>query len=102
MESMSYCVCRGLHAPGLSFYTIREVAFPCTDFDRNLTATGCPYLSLCVLVRNLDPDKSAVLSLPVPPCRCLSLSREDSKSGSLRGVWVRVPPPALVESSAKR
>ena len=42
-----------------------------------LTATGCPSLSLCVPVRNLDPDKSAVLSLPVPHCPSLSVKEND-------------------------
>ena len=46
----------------------------CTrDFDRNLTATGCLSLSLPVPLRKLEPDKSAVLSLPMAHCTCLSV-----------------------------
>ena len=51
-----------------SFYAPREGAFPSTGFDRNLTATGCLSLSLPVPLRELKPDKSAVVSLRVCPC----------------------------------
>jgi hypothetical protein len=49
-----------------------------------LTASGCPSLSLCVPVRNLDPDKSAVLSLPVPHCPSLSVKENDYESEGRR------------------
>src|ERR671921_2827923 len=65
-------------------YVPREVAFPSSDFDRNLTATGCPSLSLCVPLRNLDPDKSAVLSPPVPHCTSLSVKENDYESEGRR------------------
>src|SRR5919107_2992822 len=77
-------------------YVPREVAFPSSDFDRNLTATGCPSLSLCVPLRNLDPDKSAVLSPPVPHCTSLSVKENDYEQ---RRSQVRVLPSALLNSS---
>ena len=67
-----------------SVYGPREVASPSTAFDRNLTATGCPSLSLCVSVRNLDPDKSAVLSSCVPLCLPVSLKENDYESEGRR------------------
>ena len=85
-----------LHRPGPSrsgrlIYAPREVASPSTAFDRNLTATGCPSLSLCVSVRNLDPDKSAVLSSCVPLCLPVSLKENDYEQ---RRSQVRVLPSA--------
>src|SRR5215208_183848 len=53
-------------------------------FDRNLTATGCLSLSLPVSLRELEPDKSAVLSLPVPPCLPVSLKENDYESEGRR------------------
>src|SRR5918995_2700297 len=53
-------------------------------FDRNLTAIGCLYLSLCVPLRELEPDKSAVLSPCVPPCLPLSLKENDYESEGRR------------------
>src|SRR5215218_52663 len=47
-------------------------------FDRNLTATGCLSLSLPVSLRELEPDKSAVLCLPV------SLKENDYESEGRR------------------
>jgi hypothetical protein len=49
----------------------------CSSFDRNLTATGCLSLSLCVPLRELELDKSAVLSPPVSPCPPVSLKEND-------------------------
>src|SRR5215204_1292471 len=46
-------------------------------FDRNLTAIGCLSLSLPVPLRELEPDKSAVLSPCVPPCPPVSLKEND-------------------------
>ena len=68
----------------ISFYAPRAVAFPSTGFDRNLTATGCLYLSLCVPLRELKPVKSAVLSLPVPPCPPVSCKENDYESEGRR------------------
>ena len=53
------------------------------------------WVSLAVSSDAPDPYKSVVLSLLVPPCRLVSLSVEDSKSGEGNLMWVRVPPPAL-------
>ena len=53
-------------------------------FDRNLTATGCLSLSLCVPLRELEPEKSAVLSPPVPPCPPVSLKENDYESEGRR------------------
>src|ERR671917_2865636 len=49
-----------------------------------LTATGCLSLSLCVPLRELEPDKSAVLSLPVPHCPSLSVKENDYESEGRR------------------
>jgi hypothetical protein len=54
------------------------------DFDRNLTATGCLPLSLHVPLRELEPDKSAVLSLAVPHCPSLSVEENDYESEGRR------------------
>src|SRR4028118_202901 len=53
-------------------------------FDRNLTATGCLSLSLSVPLRELEPDKSAVLSAPIPPSLPLSLKENDYESEGRR------------------
>src|SRR5919107_6433598 len=53
-------------------------------FDRNLTATGCLPLSLCVPLRELEPYKSAVLSPPVSPCPPVSLKENDYESEGRR------------------
>src|SRR5215203_2431174 len=66
--------------------------FYCTDFDRNLTATGRPSLSLPVPLRELEPDKSAVLSPPVPPCPPVSLKENDYESEGRRFESCRARP----------
>jgi hypothetical protein len=53
-------------------------------FDRNLTATGCLSLSLPVPLRELELDKSAVLSFPVPHCTSLSVKENDYESEGRR------------------
>ncbi len=68
------CADRGLHAPCLLSMSPGKLRFRA----QTLTATGCPSLSLR---KRLIPYKSVVLSLPVPPCRLVSVSVEDSKSG---------------------
>jgi hypothetical protein len=45
--------------------------------DRNLTATGCLSLSFCLPLRELELNKSVVLSLPVPRCPYLSVKEND-------------------------
>ena len=59
--------------------------------DRNLTAIGCLSLSLPVPLRELEPDKSADLSLPVPHCPSLSVEENDYEQ---RRSQVRVLPSA--------
>ena len=58
-------------------------SFALRMFDRNLPATGCLSLSLPVPLRELKPDKHAVLSPPVPPYLPLSVKENDSGSVSL-------------------
>jgi hypothetical protein len=53
-------------------------------FDRNLTTTGCLPLSFPVPLRELEPEKSAVLSLPVPHCTSLSVEENDYESEGRR------------------
>src|SRR5215204_816479 len=53
-------------------------------FDRNLTAIGCPSLSLPVPLRELEPDKNADLSPCVPPCPPVSLKENDYESEGRR------------------
>src|SRR5215216_7039285 len=60
-------------------------------FDRNLTAIGCLSLSLPVPLRELEPDESADLSLPVPHCPPLSVKENDYEQ---RRSQVRVLPSA--------
>ena len=55
-----------------------------TCFDRNLTATGCLSLSLCVPLNELKPDNSGVLSPPVPHCTSLSVKENDYESEGRR------------------
>ncbi len=52
--------------------------------DRNLTATGCLSMSLCVPSRKSIHDKSAVLSVPVPHCTSLSVEENDYESEGRR------------------
>src|SRR5215203_6732921 len=61
-------------------------------FDRNLTAIGCLSLYLPVPLRELEPDESADLSLPVPHCPSLSVKENDYEQ---RRSQVRVLPGAL-------
>ncbi len=56
-----------------------------------LTATGCLFLSLCVSLIELESDKSAVLSPPVPPCLPVSVKENDYEQ---RRSQVRVLPSA--------
>src|SRR5215217_5599723 len=57
------------------------------------TTTPCLSLSVPVPLGILNPDKSTVLSPPVPPCRPLSLSGSDYEQ---RRSQVRVLPSALL------
>ena len=87
-----------LRRPGASrsvplIYVPREVAFASTDFDRNLTAIECLSLYLPVPLRELEPDESADLSLPVPHCPSLSVKENDYEQ---RRSQVRVLPSAPV------
>src|SRR5215212_10196538 len=59
----------------------------------NGTTTPCLSLSVPVPLGILNPDKSTVLSPPVPPCRPLSLSGSDYEQ---RRSQVRVLPSALL------
>ena len=68
-------------------------------FDRNLTAIGCLSLSLPVPLRELEPDKSADLSLPVPHCPSLSVKENDYEQ---RRSQIRVLPSALLKVQQKR
>ena len=52
--------------------------------DRNLTATGCLSVSFPVPLRELKPDKSAILSPPVPHCTSLSVKENDYESEGRR------------------
>ena len=61
-------------------YRSRAGCLECPRFDRNLTANGCLSLSLPVRLGELNPDRSAVLSLPVSGCQRLSSNRVDSKN----------------------
>src|SRR5919107_2266203 len=79
---MGPCVCGAFTLR--DSYCPREVAFPSTDFDRNLTAIGCLSLSLCVPLRELEPDKSAYWSLPVPHCPSLSVKENVYESEGRR------------------
>jgi hypothetical protein len=63
----------------------------CASFDRNLTATGCLPLSLCVPLVIQILDKSAVLSLPVPHCPSLSVKENDYESEGRRFESCRAP-----------
>ena len=65
-----------------------------TCFDRNLTATRCLSLSLCVPLNELKPDNSGVLSPPVPHCTSLSVKENDYEQ---RRSQVRVLPSALLK-----
>jgi hypothetical protein len=53
-------------------------------FDRNLTAIGCLSLVLPVLPRELESDKSAVLSPPILPCPPVSPKENDYESEARR------------------
>src|SRR5215218_4273976 len=66
-----------------------------TPSYHNGTTTPCLSLSLPVPLRELNADKSAVLSPRVPPCRPLSLSGSDYEQ---RRSQVRVLPSALLEA----
>jgi hypothetical protein len=68
----------------------RPLYYSC--FDRNLTATGCLFLSLPVPLIELEPDKSAVLSLPVPHCPSLSVEENDYESEGRRFESCRARP----------
>ena len=75
-------------------YRSRAGCLECPRFDRNLTATGCLSLSLPVRLGELNPDRSAVLSLPVSGCQRLYFSRADSLSSARE-----VMPPGVLRAA---